>query len=86
MWFNDENENHVKTTQTSQCTWVRNRVSTFLSLANKDLYTSNKILYFQQIFIIFERVQISKVKFYKSLYIFMRNSLLEKSGSRIFKK
>ena len=78
MWFNDENENHVKTTQTSQCTWVRKHVSTFLSLAN------NKILYLQQIFIIFERVQISKVKFYKSLYIFMRNSLLEKSGSRIF--
>ena len=57
--INDENENHVKTTVAKQWTWVRNRMSTFLSLLNKDLPI--KILYLQQIFIIFERVQISKV-------------------------
>ena len=42
-----ENENRVRTTVVNQCTWVRNQVSTFLSLVNKDLpvkdivFTSN---------------------------------------------
>ena len=43
----------------NQCTWLRNQEYTFLSLVNKDLPV--KILYLQQIFVIFERVQISKV-------------------------
>ena len=58
----DENENCFKTTVLieNQCTWtVRNQVSTFLSLVNKDLPV--KKMYLQQIFIIFEREPISNV-------------------------
>ena len=58
----DENENCFKTTVLigNQCTWtVRNQVSTFLSLVNKDLPV--KKMYLQQIFIIFEREPILNV-------------------------
>ena len=47
----------VKKTVANQCTWVRNQVTTSLPLVNKDLPVKN----LQQVFVIFERVQILKV-------------------------
>ena len=50
----------VKTKLAKQCTWVQNHMFTFLSLVNKDLLVKS-IVFTTNIFIIFERVQISKV-------------------------
>ena len=46
-------------TVANQRTWIRNHASTFLSIVNKDLPVKN--VYLQQVFVIFEREQISKV-------------------------
>ena len=39
--MNEENEKHVETTVVTHGRWVRNHMSTFLSIVNKDLPVKN---------------------------------------------
>ena len=81
----EENENSVKTTVANQCTWVRNHVSTFLSIVNKDLPVKN-IVFSTNIHSLWKGTDFEGVILQKFIHLYEELILHKNSGSQIFTK